>query len=133
MSAAWSAQVAGHAQNEIGALDLTNFQSAMGLVLGERFRLVPGWASQPDRRSTTSDLPRPLRNRRTHSACWRAEQTERHRLEVPHDGGKVKLVTRAGEPSEPHAFKAMVHLEVSKTHLNALAFIPRFEEVLCPH
>ena len=26
MSAAWSAQVAGHAHNEIGALDLTNFE-----------------------------------------------------------------------------------------------------------
>ena len=26
ISAAWSAQVAGHAHNEIGALDLTNFE-----------------------------------------------------------------------------------------------------------
>jgi hypothetical protein len=27
----------------------------------------------------------------------------------------MKLVTRAGEPSEPHAFKAAANLEVSKT------------------
>ena len=45
----------------------------------------------------------------------------------------MKLVACTGEPSEPHAFKAMVNFEVSKTHLNALALIPRFEEPLCPH
>jgi hypothetical protein len=27
----------------------------------------------------------------------------------------------------------MVGLEMSKAHLNALAFIPQFEEALCPH
>jgi len=27
----------------------------------------------------------------------------------------------------------MVRLEMSKAHLDALAFIPRFEEALCPH
>ena len=45
----------------------------------------------------------------------------------------MKFVTGAGEPSEPHAFKAVVHLEVSKTHLDTLAFIPRFEEALRSH
>jgi hypothetical protein len=58
---------------------------------------------------------------------------ERHRLEVLHDGGKMKLVTGAGEASEPHAFEPVVGLEMSEAHLNALAFIPRFEEALCPH
>ncbi|HEY2754864.1 MAG TPA: hypothetical protein VGJ01_03895, partial [Pseudolabrys sp.] len=32
MSAAWSAQVAGHAHNEIGALDLTNFERHRALL-----------------------------------------------------------------------------------------------------
>nr|WP_291695908.1 hypothetical protein [Bradyrhizobium sp.] len=45
----------------------------------------------------------------------------------------MKFVTRSGEPSEPDAFETMVGLEVSKAHLNALAFIPRLEETLCPH
>jgi hypothetical protein len=58
---------------------------------------------------------------------------ERHRLEILHDGGKVKLVAGAGETSEPHAFETVVGLEMSKAHLNALSFIPRFEEALCPH
>lgn len=58
---------------------------------------------------------------------------ERHRLEILHDGGQVKLVAGAGETSEPHAFETVVGLEMSKAHLNALALIPRFEEALCPH
>lgn len=58
---------------------------------------------------------------------------ERHRLEVLHDGGKVKLVTGAGQTSEPHAFEPVVSLEMSKAHLDALAFIPRLKEALCAH
>jgi hypothetical protein len=64
-----------------------------------------------------------LGNRRAHLTCWRAEWMERHRLEVLHDGGKVKLVAGAGETSEPHAFEPVVDLEMSKAHINALAFI----------
>ena len=45
----------------------------------------------------------------------------------------MKLVACAGETSEPHAFETVVGLEMSKAHLNALAFIPRFEKALCPH
>jgi hypothetical protein len=45
----------------------------------------------------------------------------------------VKLVACAGETSKPHALETVVGLEMSKAHLNALAFIPRFEEALCPH
>lgn len=32
MSAAWSAQIAGHAHNEIGSLDLTNFERHRALL-----------------------------------------------------------------------------------------------------
>jgi hypothetical protein len=35
----------------------------------------------------------------------------------------VKLVAGAGQTSEPHAFEPVVGLEMSKAHLNALAFI----------
>ena len=58
---------------------------------------------------------------------------ECHRLEVLHDGGKVKLVAGARKTSEPHTFETVMGFEMSKAHLNALAFIPRFEEALCPH
>jgi hypothetical protein len=61
------------------------------------------------------------------------EGSKRQGLEVLYDGGEVKFVTRAGKPSQPHAFETVVGLEMSKAHLNALAFIPRFEEALCPH
>jgi len=49
-----------------------------------------------------------------------------------YDGGKVKLVAGAGETSEPHTFETVVGLEMSKAHLNALAFIPRFEKRFVP-
>ncbi|MGY3618119.1 hypothetical protein ACVJGD_004315 [Bradyrhizobium sp. USDA 10063] len=45
----------------------------------------------------------------------------------------MKLVAGAGEASKPHALEPVVGLEMSKTHLDALALIPRFEEALCPH
>src|SRR4029079_12579213 len=44
-----------------------------------------------------------------------------------------ELVTSAGETSEPHPLETVMDLEMSKAHLNALAFIPRFEEALCSH
>jgi hypothetical protein len=45
----------------------------------------------------------------------------------------MKFVTRTGEPSESHAFETVLGLEMGKAHLNALAFISRLEEALCPH
>jgi hypothetical protein len=42
---------------------------------------------------------------------------------------KIRHVDR----SEPHAFKAVVNLKMGKAHLDALPFIPRLMEVLCPH
>ena len=46
---------------------------------------------------------------------------ECHRLEVLHDGGKVKLVAGARKTSEPHTFETVMGFEMSKAHLNALA------------
>ena len=45
----------------------------------------------------------------------------------------MELVAGAGETSQPHAFEPVVDLEMSKAHLNAFAFIPRFEKALGPH
>jgi hypothetical protein len=36
----------------------------------------------------------------------------------------MEFVTCAGKPSEPHALEAVVNLEVSKTHLDTLSFVP---------
>ena len=65
------------------------------------------------------------------SRCWRElgcngwpDGTERQGLKVLYDSGEMEFVTRAGQPSKPHAFKSVVDLEVSKMHLDALTFIP---------
>jgi hypothetical protein len=36
----------------------------------------------------------------------------------------MELVTRARQSSKSHALKSVVDLEMSETHLDALAFIP---------
>jgi len=36
----------------------------------------------------------------------------------------MELVTRAGQSSKSHALKSVVDLEVSKTHLDTLPFVP---------
>jgi len=64
------------------------------------------------------------RDRRDWECARWTEGSERQGLEVLYNGGEMKFITRAGKPSQPHAFKAVVNLEVSKTHLNALALIP---------
>jgi hypothetical protein len=51
--------------------------------------------------------------------------SKRQGLQVLYNGREKKFVAGAGEPAEPHAFETMVGLEVSKAHLDALAFIPR--------
>ena len=43
-----------------------------GFSMESRFPLVFGWASEPIG-ERTADLRGLLRNRRTHSTCWRAE------------------------------------------------------------
>jgi len=43
----------------------------------------------------SSELPCHLCNRRAYLICWRAEQTERHRLEILDDGGAVRRRPRS--------------------------------------
>jgi hypothetical protein len=64
--------------------------------------------------------PMPLRWRHF---GWRAEQAKCHGLEVLHDCGEVELITRAGEPAQPHALKAVVCLQVRKMHFDPLPLI----------
>src|SRR5262249_59418767 len=54
-------------------------------------------------------------------------------LEVLHDCRKVELVVRSGEASQAQAFKAMVSLEVSKSHLDPFPLIAGLLELRCGH
>jgi hypothetical protein len=84
-------------------------------------------------RGSRQILPEVSRNRPAREHGEWTEGSKRKGFQVLYDGREMKFVTRTGEPSEPHAFETVVGLEMSKAHLNALAFIPRFEEALCPH
>ena len=46
------------------------------------------------------------------------------------DGGEVELVACARETPQAHAVEAVVGLEVGKAHLDFLALIARFVELL---
>ena len=72
-------------------------------------------------------------NRRARGRDGWTKGSKRQGLQVLYDGREKKFVAGAGEPAEPHAFETMVGLEVSEAHLDALAFIPRLTEALCPH
>src|SRR5258705_11376102 len=74
-----------------------------------------------------------LRSQGRRLVRWRLEGSERQRFEVLHDGSKMELVACAGQPAEPHAFEAVVNLQMSKAHLDALALVTRLEECLRPH
>ena len=52
---------------------------------------------------------------------WWPEVSERQGLEVLHGGGEEELIPRAGKTSQPHAFEAVVNLQVGKAHLDAFA------------
>lgn len=45
----------------------------------------------------------------------------------------MELVAGTGEAAEPHAFEAMVGLQMREPHLNPLSLIPRSDECLCLH
>ncbi len=45
----------------------------------------------------------------------------------------MELIARTGKTSQPHAFKAVVDLQMGKAHLDALALVTRLEEGLRPH
>ena len=64
------------------------------------------------------------RKRREQELVRWTDGSERQGLEVLYNGGEMEFVARTGKPSEPHAFKAVVNLEVCKTHLDALTFVP---------
>jgi hypothetical protein len=72
-------------------------------------------------------------NRRVWERGGRTKGSKRQGLPVLYDGREKKFVAGARQPAEPHAFETMVGLEVSKAHLDVLAFIPRLKEALCPH
>src|SRR5215471_4905377 len=93
----------------------------LGLLLAGRRR--PGLAN------TTTGSPCRLRNRRVYSAYRRAEETQRHCLEVLHNGSEMKLVAGAGETAKAHTLKAMLDLQVRKTHLHLFARIARSFEL----
>jgi len=48
---------------------------------------------------------------------WRPDETQRHCLEVLHNGGKVELVAGTAETAKAHAFEAMLDFKMCKTHL----------------
>ena len=64
---------------------------------------------------------------------WWREDSERQGLEVLHGSREEELVARTGKTSQPHALEAVVSLQVSKAHLDALALIARLEERFCLH
>ena len=66
---------------------------------------------------------RRLRERSLPPVGRRSEGVERHSLEVLYDGGEMELITRAGKSAQSHALEAMMIFEVSKAHLDALAFV----------
>ena len=68
-------------------------------------------------------------NRRARERDEWTKGSKRQGLQVLYDGREKKLVAGTGQPAEPHAFETMVGLEVSKAHLDALAFIPRLSAV----
>ena len=76
---------------------------------------------------------RRLGNERGRSLPWRPENSKRERLEVLDDGGEVELVARTGKPPKPHAFEAMVGLQMREPHLNALSLVSRSGKCLCLH
>lgn len=73
--------------------------------------------------------PSLLRHRRTGSPWWRADETPRHCLEVLHNGSEMKLVAGTGETTKAHTLKAMLDLQMCKTHLYFFARIARSLEL----
>src|SRR5438477_9474682 len=69
----------------------------------------------------------------TPSGGRRSKNPERERFEVLHDGGEMELVACSGKTPEPHAFEAMMSLEMCEPHLDALSFVSRSGECLCLH
>jgi hypothetical protein len=76
---------------------------------------------------------RRLRNQRSRPFRWRAEDSERERLEVLHDGGEMELVASAGKTPKPHPLEAVVSLQMREPHFDPLSLVSRSGERLCLH
>src|SRR5215510_7893797 len=76
-----------------------------------------------------------LYQRNSRRCCFRrrAEQAQRHGLQVLHDGGEVELVASAGQTAQAHALEAVMGLKVGEPHLDALPLIAGLGERLGFH
>ena len=63
-----------------------------------------------DAKFSRQPRPRRLRKRRLPPVGRRPESSQRHGLKVLHDGGEMELIARAGKPTQPHAFEAVINL-----------------------
>src|ERR1700722_3553322 len=62
-----------------------------------------------------------------------SEGSKCQRLEVLDDGGEVEFVACTRQAAEPHAFEAVVNLQMGEAHLDTFALVARFGECLCLH
>ena len=84
--------------------------------------------------SATSTRTQPISGKRcAPPGGWWTKGSKRQGLEVLHGGSEKELVACTRKPSQPHAFKAVVNLQVGKAHLDAFALVARLEEGFCPH
>ena len=74
-----------------------------------------------------------LEHSRERCARLNGRRPECQGFKVLHDSGEMELVARTGKTSEPHAFEAVMNLQMGKAHLDALALVTRLEEGLRPH
>jgi hypothetical protein len=50
-----------------------------------------------------------------------------------HDSGEVEFIARSRKASEPHPFKAVMNLQIGKSHLDTFALVAWFKEGLRSH
>ena len=85
------------------------------IAIGEGPAVAPGAAGANPLNERNSRTRRDWRRR--------PDQSQRHGLEVLHDGGEVELVAGAGETAQSQPLEAMMGLEVRKAHLDALPLV----------
>ena len=88
----------------------------------ERSANLPVWSDVADHMHlAASDAD--LRSDTTSSFDWWSEQPESQRLKVLNDGREMELVARAGKPSQPQPFEAMMGFEMCEAHLDPLSLV----------